>query len=115
MDAILLTVPDGHIIAVNSAACAMFGRTEDEIIQIGRNGLVDINDPRLPILLEERKKNGKAKGELNFKRKDGSIFPCEISSALYTDASWHPEMFSSLVIGILRTIKNIPFRLGRRH
>ncbi len=96
MDAILLTIPDGHILAANPAACAMFGRTEDEIIQIGREGLIDTTDPRLPVLLEERMKNRKAKGELNFKRKDGSIFPCEMSSALFADSSGNT--LSSIII-----------------
>ena len=37
MDAILLTSPDGSIQAANPAACAMFQRTEEEIIRNGRS------------------------------------------------------------------------------
>ncbi len=47
LDGVLLASPDGAIIAANEAACIMFGRTEEEIIKVGRNGLVDIHDPRL--------------------------------------------------------------------
>lgn len=96
MDAILLTIPDGRILAANPAACAMFGRTEEEIIQFGCERLVDTTDPRLSAFLEERLKNRKAKGELNFKRNDGSVFPCEMSSALFEDKSGNT--LSSIII-----------------
>lgn len=63
----------------------MFGMTEEEIIQAGRNGTVDTSDPRLKSVLEERARAGKFKGELNHRRKDGTIFPSEISSTLFKD------------------------------
>lgn len=85
MDGILLTSPDGSIQAANPAACAMFQRTEEDLIRNGRGAIVDITDPRLPIALEERTRNGKFKGELTFLRKDGTRFPGEISSNLFTD------------------------------
>jgi len=90
LDAMLLTQPDGTIYAANPEACRMFGWTEQEIIKLGRNGLVDDKDPRLPLLLKERKEKGKAKGELLFIRKDGSRFPAELASALFYN-SHHQE------------------------
>src|SRR5207253_32793 len=44
IDAILLTAPDGRIFAANPAACRIFGRSEAEICQAGRNGVIDTND-----------------------------------------------------------------------
>lgn len=85
MDAILLTGPDGSVYSANSAACRMFGRTEEDICEVGRAGLVDLSDPRLANFLETRKKQGKAKTELKLLRKDGTTFPTEISSALFKD------------------------------
>ncbi len=85
-EAFLLTKPDGTIDYANPEACKLFGRTLKEICKLGRNGLVDLNDPRLPIALEERKKKGRFKGELNFIRKDGTIFPAVISSVIFKDA-----------------------------
>ncbi len=85
MDAILLTSPDGSIQAANPAACAMFQRTEDEIIRNGGSLIVDITDPRLLSALEERDRTGRFKGELTFLRKDGTRFPGEISSNIFTD------------------------------
>lgn len=94
--AILLTAPDGRIFSANIASCKMFGRTEEEICLVGRDGLVDKNDPRLPILLEERKKNGKAFGKVNLVRKDGSIFEAEISSVIFLDTEGNEK--TSMVI-----------------
>ena len=83
MDAILLASPDGKIVEANSAACEMFGRTEAEIVTLGREGLVAQSDPGLSTLLEERSVHGKAIGEITFLRADGTSFPAEVSSALF--------------------------------
>ncbi|MFO7998328.1 MAG: PAS domain S-box protein [Bacteroidales bacterium] len=107
MDALLLTAPDGQILAANKAACEMFGRSEQEIIDTGRGALVDQTDSRLARLLEEREKNGKAQGELDFVRKDGSRFQGLVSSALFTDKDGNKR--SSLVIRDLS-----PFRKAEK-
>jgi two-component system, cell cycle sensor histidine kinase and response regulator CckA len=85
LDAILLTTPDGSIDAANPAACQMFGRSEAEIIEVGRNGIVDVSDPRLSLALEERARTGRFSSELEFIRKDGQKFPGEVASALFKD------------------------------
>lgn len=85
-EAILLTNLDGSIDAANPAACKIFGRSEKEICSVGRNGIIDLKDPKLILALEERKQTGKFIGELNFVRKDGSVFPGEISSSIFYDA-----------------------------
>ncbi|HWR32774.1 MAG TPA: PAS domain S-box protein, partial [Chitinophagaceae bacterium] len=95
-EGILLTIPDGDILAANKAACEIFGMTEEEICKAGREGVVDITDPNLPLLLQERRLTGKASGELTFKRKDGSKFSGEITSVLFKDASGNER--SSMII-----------------
>lgn len=96
LDAILLTAPDGRILAANPAACAMFGRSEDEIKEIGRSGLVDVTDPQLPVLLKARDASGHVKGELIGVRKDGTRFPIEFSSSIFKDQ--HGEVRTSMII-----------------
>ncbi len=96
MDAILLTQPDGKILSANPAACDMFGRTEDELIKWGKEGVLDKSDNRLSEFLAEREKNGKAKGEIWLKRKNGETFSAEVSSALFRNSS--EEVFSSMII-----------------
>jgi hypothetical protein len=83
VDGLLLTAPDGGIFAANPEACRMLQRSEKEICQIGRNGVVDLNDPRLPLALAERARTGRFKGELNLERKDGTIFPAEVSTNVF--------------------------------
>jgi len=83
MDGLFLTAPDGRILAANPAACEMLGRSEAELCQIGRSGVVDVQDPRLPSMLEERARTGKARGELAFFRKDGTRFEAELTSVVF--------------------------------
>lgn len=75
IDAILLTIPTGTILAANPAACRMFQRSEQEICALGRQGLVDNSDPRLDRVLEERARTGMVSAELNLVLQDGTIFP----------------------------------------
>jgi PAS domain S-box-containing protein len=84
-DAILLTSPDGEILAANPEACRMFGRSEEDLCRIGRSGITDISDPQLKKALEERKATGEFFGELTFIRADGTKFPSDISTKLFYD------------------------------
>lgn len=96
MDGIMKTSPDGTILDANPAACKIFERTLEEIIAAGREGLIDISDPRLPAFVEQRRKTGKATGELRAKRKDGSLFPVEFSSVVFQNA--HGQTRTCLII-----------------
>jgi diguanylate cyclase (GGDEF)-like protein/PAS domain S-box-containing protein len=86
VDGILLTAPDGQVFAANRAACNLLQRTEEEIVKAGRSGVVDENDPRITLALEERRVTGKTGREGVFIRKDGTKFPCDISSSIYQDS-----------------------------
>lgn len=85
IDAILLARTDGSIIAANPEACLVFGMTESGIISAGRDGLVDTDDAQFIALLEERGRTGQFRGEITMKRGDGSRFPAETSSAVFTE------------------------------
>lgn len=85
-DAIFLTYPDGSICRANPSACEVFQRSEEELRQIGRFGIVDCDDPRYEKALEERECKGKVRTELNFRKKDGTVFPAECSSSVFKDA-----------------------------
>ncbi len=81
-DAVFLTIPDGKITAANPAARAMFGMTEQELCQTGRDGLVAPGDSRLTPALEIRSREGRCSTELSFVRKDGTRFDGEVSSVI---------------------------------
>ena len=84
-DGILFTAPDGRIFNANHAACKMLGRTVEEICELGRDAVVDKTDARLFDALEKRYREGEFKGELNYKRKDASVFPVELTSKIFKD------------------------------
>ncbi len=111
LDAVLLTAPEGRILAANTAACQMFGRTEAEICQVGRNGLVDLDDPRLPVALEERKRTGRFVGELRFRRADESTFDGEASTGVFRDRNG--EERTSMIIRDITERKAAEARLSR--
>ena len=103
LDAILLTVPDGRILLANPAACRLFQMTERQIIDGGRNALVDTSDPRLPSGLEERERSGRYFGELNYKKADGTRFPAQVSSVIFHNAQG--EARTSMIIRDLSEAK----------
>lgn len=113
IDAILITKPDGSVIRANSAACRMFGMTEEELCLAGREGLVDRDDPRLADGIEERKKNGNIRTELNFTKKDGTKFPTEITSTLFQ--SKDGETLTLIVIRDMSAIKEAESCLTREN
>ena len=96
LDGILLTAPDGRIFAANTSACKMFQRTEKEICEVGRAGVVDTSDPRVARAVTERSSTGKVMAEVNMVRKDGSVFPASLSSAIFEDAKG--EKLTSMII-----------------
>lgn len=96
MDGVLLTEPDGHILSANPEACRIFGRSEAELRRVGRKGVVDMNDPEVVKAIEERARTGRFSGEITALRKDGTTFPCEISSAVFRDSEGNQK--TSMVI-----------------
>jgi PAS domain S-box-containing protein len=86
LDGMAITAPEGEVLSVNPAACRVLDRTEAEIRAAGAAGVVDTRDPRVELLLEERKRKGYARGELTFLRKDGTRVPVEVASAVFLDA-----------------------------
>ena len=96
MNAVLLTRPDGGILTANQAACDLFQMTELELTEGGRNAVIDLTDPRLAAALEERDRTGKVMAELNFKKKDGTLFPAIVSSSVFTDSKG--DSYTSMII-----------------
>ena len=100
-DAIILSDPrdGGKILSANPAACLMLGWAEEELISKGRDVMFDLEDPAVSNVLEELIHSGSAKAHLTYKRKDGTTFPGELSTALFTDSNGEPR-----VVVIIRDI-----------
>lgn len=87
VDGILVTKPDGAIVAANPAACEMLEMTEEEIRQTGRAGIVDPEDPGFKYAIDQREKYGHVQTELTFVKKGGEKFPVDLSSSVFEDTN----------------------------
>jgi PAS domain S-box-containing protein len=85
LEAWLLTTPEGKVMHANRACSDLFGYTEPEFFQLGRDALLDPSDPRVPAGFEVLRRTGRFRGEVRLRRKDGSCFPVEASSTVFTD------------------------------
>lgn len=103
--AILLTSTDGYILSANKFACKLFDRSKEEMHNARRDSIIDITDPRMTVMLDERKRTGSVKGELRFIKKDGTTFPGELSSVIFKDMEGNER--SSMVIRDLTAKKKI--------
>ncbi|RXA21871.1 PAS domain S-box protein [Methanosarcina sp. MSH10X1] len=95
MDGIMLTDPreGGKILSANPAVCHMLGWTEEELIGKGwRDIIFDPEDPALSTLLDERARSGSAKAEITYRRRDGTTFPGEVSTAIFFDTNGEPRV-----------------------
>lgn len=84
-DAVLITQSNGIIYYANSAAEKLFGYSQKEICELGRSGIVDLDDPNLEKIMIQREKTGQYNGELTHIKKDGTKFPAEISISVFRD------------------------------
>ncbi len=95
-EAILLVDPQGRIWAANPEARRLLGWKEEELVRLGRKGVVDVTDARLALALRERELTGRAKGKVTFIRKDGTRFEGAFSSVVFEDRNG--ELRTSMVI-----------------
>jgi PAS domain S-box-containing protein len=85
LDAVLQLEHDsGRILSVNPAACQMFGLTEAQIKERGRNGLISTREHRFKALHAAAESAPTARGQLTLLRGDGTEFEAEVSGALFT-------------------------------
>lgn len=86
MDGMVIGNELGKVLAANNAAQRMFGMTEQELRSTSKYQLIDVSDSTWADHLEMRKHLGFAVSQVNLVRKDGSLFPVELSSSLFKDA-----------------------------
>ncbi|MGW6130863.1 putative bifunctional diguanylate cyclase/phosphodiesterase [Cellulomonas sp. NPDC055163] len=84
-DGLVLTGPDGRILAANPAACRMLGRDETQLRRLGRADVIDPEDERWARAVAVRNDEGYFQGELRARRADGSTFPIDLSSVIVDD------------------------------
>jgi PAS domain S-box-containing protein len=83
-DGILRKDLSGRIHQANPAACAMFGRTEEKLRAVNSFDLVSpTHRDVLQSMVLERRRTGRASGELRMVRSDGSEFEAEVTVSEY--------------------------------
>ena len=90
MDGVLQTDPQGRVIAANPAACTLLGLAHDDLLDSHRDALIDLDDTRLPPLLDRRARHGSARGELRLRRASGEVFEAEVTSSVFNDRLGRP-------------------------
>jgi PAS domain S-box-containing protein len=84
-DAIFLTDPiEGKVLTANPAALELYGMPESDL-PLPRYETMDTGNPRFAIFLSRREKKGKVTIETTHRKRDGTLFWGEVSSALYQD------------------------------
>ncbi len=104
-DGILFCKRDGTVLSANPAACQIFHMTEEEICERGRSKLVDTNDPQFERAINIREREGKYKGEIILKRKDGKPFVADITTSFFYDDKG--EEYSTVIFSDITIQKKI--------
>jgi len=101
VDAIILSDPrdGGKILSANPAACRMLGWAEEELIGKGPSVMLDLEHPAPSTLLDERIRSGSARAQFAYRRKDGTTFPGDVTTAFFTDSNGEPR-----TVAIIRDI-----------
>lgn len=87
-EGLVFTEPHGgRVLGANPAACRLLGPSEDELRELGREGIVDPGDRgRWEAALARRDSVGYVEAELSVRRRDGSTFLAAARSAVFSDA-----------------------------
>jgi diguanylate cyclase (GGDEF)-like protein/PAS domain S-box-containing protein len=90
-EGVLFWTEEGRVVTANPAACAMLDLSVEEIRALGRDGLVDQEDPRWRIAVAERERTGSAAGVARLRRGDGRFVELELSVLQFRDEDGTPQ------------------------
>ncbi|HTI93197.1 MAG TPA: PAS domain S-box protein [Puia sp.] len=94
---IISIVEDGRIIRANKAACKLLGYPKKELLNRKRNDIFQISEESYKTMLHKRTAEGSAKADLSIIRKDGKLWPCEITSVVFKDAGGIDHSITSIM------------------
>jgi diguanylate cyclase (GGDEF)-like protein/PAS domain S-box-containing protein len=90
-EGVLFWTEQGRITTANPAACAMLDLSVEEICALGRDGLVDQEDPRWRVALAERERTGSSVGVARLRRGGGRFMEVELSVLQFRDEDGAPQ------------------------
>jgi PAS domain S-box-containing protein len=94
---IISIVGTGRIIRANRAACRLLGYPKRELLSRSREDIFKIKEEGYKRMLQERTREGSAKADLSIIRKDGKLWPCEITSVIFKDTEGIENSITSIV------------------
>ena len=80
---ILSITGSGQIILANVAACRLLGYSKKEILTKSRSTIFDIHESSFKKMLKQRTAEGQSIGLVTGIKKNGKLFPCAITSAVF--------------------------------
>ncbi|MES1249945.1 MAG: PAS domain S-box protein, partial [Chitinophaga rupis] len=94
---VISIVSNGMIIRANRAACRLLGYSKKELLTKNREDIFRITEASNKRMLLERSRQGSVKADLSIIRKDGKLWPCEITSAIFKDTEGIKNSITSIV------------------
>jgi PAS domain S-box-containing protein len=94
---IISIVGNGRIIRANRAACRLLGYSKKELLTRNREDIFRITEESYKRMLVERTAEGCAKADLSIIRRDGRLWPCEITSVIFKDSGGVTNSITSIV------------------
>src|SRR5580658_9388596 len=93
---IISIVGNGRIIRANRAACRLLGYSKRELLTRNREDIFRISEESYKRMLLERTAEGSAKADLSIIRKDGRLWPCEITTVIFNDTEGVKNSITSI-------------------
>ena len=94
---VITIVGNGRIIRVNRAACRLLGYSKKELLMRNKEDIFRITEKNYKEMIVERTVEGSAKADLSIVRKDGKLWPCEITSVVFKDTDGVRNSITSIV------------------
>jgi len=94
---IISIVESGRIIRANRAACRLLGYSKKDLLTKNRVEIFRITEKNYKMMILERTREGSAKADLSIVRKDGKLWPCEITSVIFKDTEGVKNSITSIV------------------
>jgi PAS domain S-box-containing protein len=94
---VISIVGNGTIIRANRAACRLLGYSKKELLTKNREDIFRITEESYKRMLLERTRAGSAKADLSIVRKDGKLWPCEITTAIFKDSDGIENSITSIL------------------
>jgi PAS domain S-box-containing protein len=82
---IISTLDNDRVIRANRTACKLLGYSRKHLLMMKRADIFKVSESSYKQMLQQRKEKGGAKADLFILRRNGVLWPCEITSVLFKD------------------------------